>query len=276
MSIIRIIHNQENPYVQLNKKALWDERLSLKAIGLWARCMSRPDNWEFHVSEIIKNTKEGKSAIYTAIDELIEAGYCFRLQKREGEKFSRWGNIEYIFFEFPASQEDIDGLKKCLPHADFQKAVFVTPENRTLLKKDLTKEIKKEPPPPFQPKKGKTPKTKEDWRGFFSKWSKEEFEFAWGEYEKSPSGSVKSIKYWLPKVRDRFLKIVEGRADSERIISERKSLAESWQGKKWRGDNVTALKDCVEFTDGPHYKRVGYDVSGEEWEKQTGWTSEKG
>ncbi len=153
MTIIRVIHNRENPYVQLNKHGLWDERLSLKAIGLWARCMSKPDNWEFHISEICKHTKEGKTSVYNAINELIETGYCIRHQLREGPNQSRWGGVQYIFLEFPLKDEELESFKKSLPYSCFQHPEISDPEKQPLLniecipntnlpKKELKKECK--------------------------------------------------------------------------------------------------------------------------------------
>lgn len=142
MSVIRVVHNRENPYVQLNKKALWDENVSLKAIGLWARCMSRPDNWKFSVAELAKSGKEGKKAIYSAIDELIKEGYALRIEhyeKNENGKFS-CGHVEYIFFEIPPTQEEkaayIEEFKKCFPRSGFGKPREGHAQKAPLLKKE--------------------------------------------------------------------------------------------------------------------------------------------
>lgn len=125
MSIVRVIHNRENPFVQLNKAALWSPNLSLKAVGLWARCMSRPDNWSFNVKELVSKSKEGRRAIDAAIQELIENNYAMRLEhyeKKEDGKFTG-GGVEYIFFEFPATQEEkenhIQEFKKSFRHCGF-------------------------------------------------------------------------------------------------------------------------------------------------------------
>ena len=74
MSIIRTFHNKENPYVCLNKKALWDENLSLKAIGLWSRCLSRPTNWIFSLAEMVKHTREGMCSLKKCINEREKYG----------------------------------------------------------------------------------------------------------------------------------------------------------------------------------------------------------
>lgn len=133
MTVIRIVHNKENPYVQINKKALWNEDLSLKATGLWARCMSRPDNWRFSVKELISKCKEGRRAVDAAIKELIKNNYAVRLdcwRKSENGKFNT-RVVEYVFFEFPATQEDkdkaLEELKKGLcdcPFSDFRFSDF--------------------------------------------------------------------------------------------------------------------------------------------------------
>ncbi len=108
MSIVRVIHNRENPYVQLNKKALWNPNLSLKAVGLWARCMSRPDDWDFNVDELAEKCKEGTDAIYNAIKELIKEGYAIFLEhsvRGEDGKIKK-RPTQYIFFEFPPTEEE--------------------------------------------------------------------------------------------------------------------------------------------------------------------------
>jgi hypothetical protein len=142
MSVIRVVHNRENPFVQLNKDALWDENLSLKATGLWARCLSRPDDWKFSVKELAAKSKEGRRAIYTAIDELIEHNYAIKLVHWEKDIKGSFNNggVEYVFFEFPATQEDKDKVlaefKKSFRHRGFGNLHDGDHRNSTLLKKE--------------------------------------------------------------------------------------------------------------------------------------------
>jgi hypothetical protein len=154
MSIIRTIHNRENPYVQINKHALQDPNLSWKAKGLWAFCLSRPDDWEFHVSEIISNSMEGEKAAYSTINELIEKGYALRIQGREIKPDSKGGNrqlfstVHYMFFEFKINKEEKEKyreeFKKCFPHLLFGDA-----EKEELLNTDcLQKKEKQQQQPP--------------------------------------------------------------------------------------------------------------------------------
>ena len=145
MSIIRIVHNKENPYVQINKKALWDENVSLKAIGLWARCISRPDDWRFNIKELVTKCKEGRRAVDSAIQELIHHGYAIKLEHWEKDPDGKFntGSVEYVFFEFAATQEDKEKVllefKKSYRHCGFSNRRDSNIQNSNLLKKEPTK-----------------------------------------------------------------------------------------------------------------------------------------
>lgn len=146
MTVMRTKHNRENPYVQINKCALWHPTLSLKAIGLWAKCLSRPDNWTFNVEELSKKIKEGRRAIYSAIEELEKERYVLKLkhfEKKDDGKFDK-GGIEYIFFEFPYSDEErddcIEEFKKSFRQCGFGNRRDGDLRNSTLLKTDSSSE----------------------------------------------------------------------------------------------------------------------------------------
>lgn len=149
--IIRIKHNRENPYVQINKEALWNPRLSLKAVGLWAKCLSRPDDWTFHVKELAKSGENGQRSIYSAISELEEERYVLKLThyvKNESGKFDGGGS-EYIFFEFPYTDEEkfeliekfkksVEGLNKSFRRCCFSDCRNSDRRNASLLNTDTT------------------------------------------------------------------------------------------------------------------------------------------
>lgn len=157
MSVIRVNHNRENPFVQLNRSALWDENLSLRAIGLWARCMSRPDDWTFRIRELIKTSKEGRTAIYTTIDELIKHGYCIRMEIYQRVQKGQFGtnNVEYVFFEFPITDSEraeyVEEFKKRFPRSGFRN-----PGNRDtgnqhiLIDIDTNRDKEQTPPNPLE------------------------------------------------------------------------------------------------------------------------------
>ena len=134
MSVIRVKH-QKN-YVVINKNVLEDPTLSFKAKGLWTYCMSRPDDWEFHVCHLATVSKDGEDAIYSAIKELEIQGYVKKMQRSEGGRFT---SVDY----------EISEIKIILPLRDFPDAVFPDAENPALLSndKELSTDIKKYPPP---------------------------------------------------------------------------------------------------------------------------------
>jgi hypothetical protein len=108
MSVIRGKHNKENPYVQINRHPLRSDKLSFKAKGLWAHCLSHKDDWEFSITHLASISKEGKKAIYSAIDELMREGYAMKMEGTVKNPDGRFSDkiVEYHFFEFPLSAED--------------------------------------------------------------------------------------------------------------------------------------------------------------------------
>jgi hypothetical protein len=124
-SIFRVIHNHDNPYVQLNKESLWDKDLSLKSVGLLARCLSFPNDWKFSMQHLISICKEGKTAVYNALRELLQCKYMVKIQHCELDERGKFipgtGGVEYLIFERPVTEEEkweyIDELKASLPHS---------------------------------------------------------------------------------------------------------------------------------------------------------------
>ena len=107
--LIRTSKDKNNPYVMLHKGFLEDMNLSLKAKGLLAYCMSKPDGWQFNIEQMTTCLKEGRDAIQSAFNELIENHYCVRDQTRgEGGTFS---NVDYVLYELP--------IQKMLPQPGF-------------------------------------------------------------------------------------------------------------------------------------------------------------
>lgn len=101
MTIIRHEHNKQNPYVIINKSVLEDHELSWGAKGLLSYLVSKPYDWEIrvsHLSKIYGARGGGERAIYTLLNELMEAGYCIRSQSRDMD--GKFEKVEYIIHEF--------------------------------------------------------------------------------------------------------------------------------------------------------------------------------
>ena len=75
MSIIHI-SKRENPYVQIDKRALEDNRLSWRAKGILAYLLSKPSGWKVNVKDIWNNGAEGRNAVQDCLHELKEFGYA--------------------------------------------------------------------------------------------------------------------------------------------------------------------------------------------------------
>lgn len=127
MTIIRTKHNVQKKYTILNNETLRDPRLSLEAVGLWARLLSRPDDWEISVQELKKSCSCGENKIYKLLNELIGLGYVYRSQKRKVKNNkSVFGKFEYIVFE---NREEMESFQKSFLLDDFQDAEIQDAEN---------------------------------------------------------------------------------------------------------------------------------------------------
>lgn len=100
MSIIRVNKNKNNPYVQLDKRAIQDEELSWKAKGILAYFLSLPDDWKIYTSELVKHAPDGEASLRSGMKELEEKGYLVKEQKRSDS--GEFGGYDYVVYEHPA------------------------------------------------------------------------------------------------------------------------------------------------------------------------------
>lgn len=151
MTVIRSYHKKRG-YTDLQNSVLNNNKLSNGAIGLWAKCQSKPLDWKFYISELAKNGKDKRTAINSQIKELIDAGLCLRIRLRSTESNGKtlFKGIEYIFFPEPATEEEkkecLDELKKCFPQSGFLHAEFLNAENQQLQKNDNKKRFTNDSP----------------------------------------------------------------------------------------------------------------------------------
>ncbi|MGL5777234.1 hypothetical protein [Cetobacterium sp.] len=97
MAIVKI-KKKENPYVQIDKQGIEDNRLSWGATGLLTYLVGRPDNWEISITHLSKIKTNKESATRNALNELREFQYChfFRI-KYKGKNI----DSTYLIFETP-------------------------------------------------------------------------------------------------------------------------------------------------------------------------------
>lgn len=70
-------------YTVLDNTCLRDTTLSWKAKGLHAYCASLPGDWVLRLNHLINQSPDGRKTIYSALTELINHGYCRRIQLRD-------------------------------------------------------------------------------------------------------------------------------------------------------------------------------------------------
>ena len=128
MAIVKII-KRENPYIQIDKTGINDNRLSWGASGLLTYLIGRPEDWNISLNHLVTvKDKDKKDKTRGYLNELREFGYCHYFEVRKSGKI-----IEnfYLVFEVPTKYEEI-----------LENFVEI-PENCTVHYKEISK-LKKE------------------------------------------------------------------------------------------------------------------------------------
>lgn len=141
----KITREKSENYVTISNGFLRDKNLSLKAKGFLAVIMGLPNNWDFSISGICTILQEGKTAVYSAIQELKEYGYCKVEQCRDDCKII--GN-DYTFYEesvLQCQKEDEQDLENLnvgdKPQLNIDDKEVKKEEKENLQKKDIYTEI---------------------------------------------------------------------------------------------------------------------------------------
>ncbi len=119
MSIVRIQHDKDKPYAQINKIGLETPTVSWAAKGLWAYLIGRPDNWRVsvaHLSKIYTGNQRGngEKAVRAILNELIEEGYMQSEEVRE--KDGKFKGLNYVVYESRQVCQPKKKLKKKVPN----------------------------------------------------------------------------------------------------------------------------------------------------------------
>ena len=99
----KVIRKKTSKYTTISNGFLRDNNLSLKAKGFLTVVMALPDNWDFSIKGICSVLKEGKTSVYSAVQELKENRYCKTTPSRD-EKGLIIG-LDYVFYEEPYEEE---------------------------------------------------------------------------------------------------------------------------------------------------------------------------
>ncbi|WP_176506387.1 hypothetical protein [Pseudomonas urethralis] len=114
MSIRRV--KRPDRYTVVSNR-VFDSNLSFRAVGLLAYLLSKPDNWEVSVAQLVKVSAttarpDGRDSVYSILGELIAAGYVTRHQARKGGKLSGY---DYDVFDEPQEPAPCTDLPETEP-----------------------------------------------------------------------------------------------------------------------------------------------------------------
>jgi hypothetical protein len=88
--IIRVKRLPSN-FVQMHKGFFEDSRLSFKAKGILGYLLTKPDNWEVRVADLMNHAKDGRDSIYAGLKELQDHKYYYKVQSRNKKgRLSHW------------------------------------------------------------------------------------------------------------------------------------------------------------------------------------------
>jgi hypothetical protein len=86
LSIIRVNHDKNRPFVVVDKVLIQDKELSYEARGFLIYLLAKPDNWDLDVKVLAKETRLHFTTIYRLLKMLIGAGYVTKTEVRRCPK----------------------------------------------------------------------------------------------------------------------------------------------------------------------------------------------
>lgn len=107
-------HNKENPYAQISRELIRNEKLSPNCRWMLIYFLSMRDDFKINVKQVWNHVKEflGRDQIYKIIDEACQSGYMKKEDRYVGNL--KRGCIYYI------SEDPIEEFKKCFRRPDPQ------------------------------------------------------------------------------------------------------------------------------------------------------------
>ncbi len=94
----KIRKQYEKGFTTLDNTPLNDKNLTWKAKGLFAYLWSKPDDWDYRVTEVAKHSKDGVGSTSTGVNELEKAGY---LQRKQNNDHGVFGDSVWTLSEKP-------------------------------------------------------------------------------------------------------------------------------------------------------------------------------
>ncbi len=109
-TIFRIHKGRDNPFVMVDRRPVENPEMSFKAKGILTYLLSRPDNWEVNLPDLLKHSTDGADSIRTGLRELRKAGHARLVPHRnEARQVVKW---VYEVYEQQIPQDQRDSLGK--------------------------------------------------------------------------------------------------------------------------------------------------------------------
>ncbi len=92
-------HHRKHPYAMIDKRGLCDQRLSYKARGILACCMTMPAHLRVSMAFLIEQSPDGRFSVQSAFRELAKYGYAKleQLRHKDGKIFG----TQWMLYEYP-------------------------------------------------------------------------------------------------------------------------------------------------------------------------------
>lgn len=137
MAVLR--KQKKGNFTVIDNTVFKDNSLSLKAKGMLCQMLSLPDNWAFTIKGLVKQCKDGKDSVMSALNELEEAGYFRRVQAKSEGKFA---GFDYIVSETKiadspyAENPNTEKPNTEIPNAENPNILNTNPSNTDLSNTD--------------------------------------------------------------------------------------------------------------------------------------------
>ena len=234
----KVTRKKTSKYTTISNGFLRDNNLSLKAKGFLTVIMALPDDWDFSIKGICSVLKEGKTSVYSAVQELKENRYCKTTPSRD-EKGLIIG-LDYVFYEEPYEEEP----NKEEPQQDYPHSENRDMDNMPQLNTKDTKESNRTKDLPNKEEKDKSIPKKKAKFDVYADLSYVDAEYAdiwkeWLEYKDAIKSQYNAQKGAIIQYNS-LLKYADNNVVLANAIVKR-SIERSWQGLFELNDKEKAL-----------------------------------
>jgi len=133
---------QESYFTIVSNDVIKDSSLSMQAIGLYAYMVSNNKDWKFYKSELPNHFKNGRDAVYSAWNELVEKGWIIsKPSNGDDGKLNGW-NHTVIRDKHRLTENPLDGKPVRRKTRTTENPSLINNNNNKKQKKEITNKSK--------------------------------------------------------------------------------------------------------------------------------------